>query len=56
MTAERISTETIRLPIQYNQEGTPFIDNTHTYSEEGYVPDWQYMENYIKSLPYGDRL
>ena len=19
-------------------------------------PDWQYMENYIKSLPYGDRL
>ena len=19
-------------------------------------PDWQFMENYIKSLPYGDRL
>lgn len=19
-------------------------------------PDWNYMENYIKSLPYGDRL
>lgn len=20
------------------------------------VPDWKYMENYIKQLPYGDRL
>ena len=20
----------------------------------GYVPDWKYMENYIKNLPYGD--
>ena len=19
-------------------------------------PDWQFMENYIKALPYGDRL
>ena len=19
-------------------------------------PDWEYMENYIKSLPYGDRI
>lgn len=56
MTAERISTETIRLPIQHNPDGTPFIDDTHTYSEEGYVPDWQWMESYIKSLPYGDRL
>ena len=56
MTAERISTETIRLPIQHNPDGTPFIDDTHTYSEEGYIPDWQWMEDYIKSLPYGDRL
>lgn len=23
---------------------------------EKYEPDWQYMENYIKSLPYGDRI
>lgn len=46
----------IRLPIKHNPDGTPFIDGTHTYSEEGYVPDWQYMEDYIKSLPYGDRL
>ena len=25
--------------------------------EDGtYEPDWKYMENYIKSLPYGDRI
>ena len=24
--------------------------------DENGNPDWQFMENYIKSLPYGDRL
>lgn len=47
---------TIKLPVQHNADGTTFIDNKHTYSEEGYVPDWKFMENYIKSLPYGDRI
>ena len=46
----------IKLPVQHNPDGTIFIDEKHTYSEEGYVPDWQFMEDYIKSLPYGDRL
>lgn len=44
------------LPVQHNSDGTILIDEKHTYSEDGYVPDWQFMENYIKSLPYGDRL
>lgn len=56
MRRDIISNTLIKLPVQYNPDGTPFIDDTHTYSEEGYVPDWQYMEDYIKSLPYGDRL
>lgn len=46
----------IKLPIQHNSDGTPYIDPDCTYSEEGYVPDWQFMEDYIRSLPYGDRL
>lgn len=41
---------TIKLPIKYNQDKTPFIDDDRTYSDEGYVPDWQFMEDYIKSL------
>ena len=24
-------------------------------SDDGYVLDWEFMEKYIKSLPYGDR-
>ena len=46
----------LRLPIQHNSDGTPVIDDTYKYSEKGYVPDWKFMEDYIKSLPYGDRL
>lgn len=46
----------IKLPILYNSDGTPLVDETYTYSENGYVPDWEFMENYIKSLPYGDRI
>lgn len=44
------------LPIQRQSNGEPIIDHTHKYSERGYVPDWQWMENYINSLPYGDRI
>lgn len=46
----------MKLPIQHNPDGTPYIDCNCIYSEDGYVPDWQFMEDYIKSLPYGDRI
>ena len=52
----KLENEIIKLPIQHNPDGTPYIDPNHTYSEDGYVPDWQFMEDYMKSLPYGDRL
>lgn len=53
---DRIKETILRLPIQHNSDGTPVIDDTYKYSEKGYVPDWKFMEDYIKSLPYGDRL
>lgn len=56
MSAERIKTEVIKLPVKFNYDGSVFIDENHTYSDKGFVPDWQFMENYIKSLPYGDRI
>ena len=46
----------IKLPSRYNEDGTTFIDTTCTYSPEGFVPDWEWMENYMKSLPYSDRI
>lgn len=53
---KKFGKSTIKLPIKHNQDGTPFIDKSKKYSDEGYVPDWEFMENYIKSLPYGDRI
>lgn len=46
----------IELPIQCNGDGTPCVDVSRTYSDDGYIPDWAWMETYIKSLPYGDKL
>lgn len=46
----------IKLPIQRNLKGDPIIDASKKYSKEGYITDWTFMENYIKALPYGDRL
>lgn len=46
----------IKLPIQCNSEGIPLRDAMCKYSNQGYIPDWKFMENYIKALPYGDRI
>ena len=37
----------IKLPIKKD-----VIDKNKEFSDEGFVPDWQFMENYIKSLHY----
>ena len=52
----KLQEEIIKLPIEHNVDGTPFYDESKKYSDDGYVPDWQFMEDYIKSLPYGDRI
>lgn len=44
------------LPILRDCNGNPIIDTKRQYSKNGYIPDWKYMENYILSLPYGDRI
>lgn len=53
---DRIKSTTLKLPILHNDDGTPYVDTTYQFSNNGYVPDWIFMENYIKSLPYGDRI
>ncbi len=47
---------TLKLPIQRDKKGQPIIDDKHTYSNKGYIPDWKFMEDYINSLPYSDRI
>lgn len=53
---KRMVKSIIKLPVVHNENGSIYIDKNHEYSKQGYVPDWDYMENYIKSLPYGDRI
>ena len=56
VTEEKYMNDTIKLPILRNNDGKPYIDNKRRFSDKGYVPDWGYMENFIKSIPYGDRI
>lgn len=46
---------TIKLPVLRDENGIVF-DDEKEFSNEGYIPDWEWMENYIKSLPYSDRI
>lgn len=40
---------TLSLPIQTDSQNNPIIDSTHIYHPHGYIPDWEYMEKYIKA-------
>lgn len=52
---DSIKNTKLLLPVK-KKNGKPIIDEQHTFSDEGYIPDWQWMENFIKELPYSDRI
>ena len=52
---DSIKNTKLHLPVK-KRDGKPIIDDSHTFSDEGYLPDWKWMETYIKSLPYSDRI
>lgn len=56
VTEDKYLADIIKLPVQRNNNGEPVIDRSHKYSKDGYIPDWQFMEDYINSLPYSDRI
>ena len=45
----------LKLPVQCDENGF-IIDKTNEFSDQGYIPDWEWIENYMKSLPYSDKL
>lgn len=49
-TLDNMNITEICLPVKHNADGSIFFDETKKYSDDGYVPDWQFMEDYIKSL------
>ena len=46
---------TIKLPIKRDANGIVY-DEMHEFSDDGYIPDWEWMDSYMKSLPYSDRI
>ena len=55
-TLDNMKATDICLPIQHKADGSVIIDSSCKWSDDGFIPDWQFMEDYIKALPYGDRL
>ncbi len=46
---------TLKLPVMH-ENGEYILDDTQEYSDKGFIPDWYWMEKYMKSLPYSDRI
>lgn len=40
----------LKLPIQTDEDNNPIIDPDKTYHKDGYIPDWDFMEKYIKAI------
>lgn len=40
----------VKLPVKRDADGSHVLDASCKWSDDGYIPDWQFMENYIKSL------
>jgi hypothetical protein len=53
---DSIKSTLLKLPVKKDEQGIAVIDTEHKYHSEGFIPDWQYMEDYINSLPYSDRI
>lgn len=45
---ERIRKSEISLPIKLDENNNPLIDRNSTYHKDGYIPDFTYMEKYIR--------
>ena len=46
---DTLKNDILYLPIVMNGN-SPEIDTTHKYHKDGYIPDFEYMERYIKAM------
>lgn len=47
---DKVKEMSISLPIKTNENDDPIIDNTCFYHNDGFIPDWNYMQERIKKL------
>ena len=45
-----IKSRNLSLPIQTDKNNNPIIDPELKYHKDGYIPDWDFMEQYIKAI------
>ena len=46
---------TIKLPVLHDKNGI-VKDPTCEFSDDGFIPDWQWMDDYMRTLPFSDRI
>lgn len=46
----KIKNSDILLPIQKDINNNPIIDSKYKYHPDGYIPDWEFMEKYIRVI------
>lgn len=49
---KRMKFSKLKLPIRRDNKGNPIIDIQKQFSDDGFLPDWDFMEKFIKSLNY----
>lgn len=49
---KRMKNSKLKLPIQKDANGRPIIDANKKFSGSGFLPDWEFMETFIKTLNY----
>lgn len=49
-TSDNLKTLKMPLPAQKNTDGTLYVEEEKKYCDEGYVPDWEFMSNYMMSI------
>lgn len=47
---KRMVNSELKLPVKQDKNGDPILDEKKRYSKEGYIPDWNWMEKYVKSI------
>lgn len=53
---DKVFKTVIKLPAKKGENQKYIIDYEKVYSDEGYIPDFKYMEDFINGISYGDIL
>lgn len=50
LTSDNLNNLIIKLPVLHNDDGSIYIDEGKKYSDDGYMPDWKYMNKYMQAI------